>query len=227
MLAEVIGGLMANSLALLADAGHMVTDATAIGMALLALWVAARPASFKRTFGFHRTEIIAALLNALSLGLIAIWIFVEAYRRLLDPPDVQGTVMLIVGFVGLLVNLAAAWSLRRSAKTSLNVEAAFLHVLGDLLGSIGVIGGGLLIIAFGWTIADPLFGLVIGALIVVSSGRLLWKVLHVLMEGTPEESHVRAMSFLKKRLGLREGRHRQRHPAVAGLHTHARRGHRR
>lgn len=188
MLAEVIGGLIANSLALLADAGHMVTDATAIGLALLAIWVAARPASFRRTFGFHRAEIIAALLNALSLYLIAIWIFVEAYRRFLDPPDVQGPLMLTIGFIGLLINLVAAWILHRSSRDSLNVEAAFMHVLGDLLGSIGVVGAGLLIITLGWNVADPLFGVIIGTLIVFSSGRLTWRVLHVLMEGTP--SHV-------------------------------------
>ena len=185
MLVEVIGGLISNSLALLADAGHMAADATAIGLALLAIWIAARPASFRRTFGFHRTEIIAALLNALSLLLIAIWVFIEAYRRFLDPPEVQATLMLTIGFVGLLVNLAAVWILHRPSRDSLNVEAAFMHILGDLLGSIGVVGGALLIMTFGWNLADPLLGVVIGTLIVASSGRLLWRVLHVLMEGTP------------------------------------------
>lgn len=185
MLIEVGGGLIGHSLALLADAGHMVSDAAAIGLALLAMWMAARPASFKRTFGFHRTEILAALLNALSLWLIAAWIFIEAYRRFLNPPQVQGELMLSVGFVGLLVNLAAAWVLHRSAGESLNVEGAFLHVLGDLLGSIAVVAGGLLIITLSWYIVDPIFGVVIGVIILVSSGRLLWKVLHVLMEGTP------------------------------------------
>ncbi|MFQ5923863.1 MAG: cation diffusion facilitator family transporter [Anaerolineales bacterium] len=185
MLAEVIAGLIANSLALLADAGHMVTDATAIGLALLAMWVAARPASPKRSFGFHRTETLAALLNAMSLWVIAAWISFEAVRRIMSPSEVQGGLVLSVGFVGLLVNLAAAWVLRRSARESLNVEGAFLHVLGDLLGSIGVVVAGVLILAFGWYIADPIFGIIIGVLILFSSSRLLWKVMHVLMEGTP------------------------------------------
>ena len=175
MFAEVVGGLMANSLALLADAGHMVTDAASIGLALLAMWIAARPATFRRTFGFHRTEILAAFLNALSLWLIAAWIFFEAYRRFMDPPEVQGVLMLSVGFVGLLVNIAAAFVLHRSAGESLNVEGAFLHVLGDLLGSIAVVAGGLLIITLSWYIVDPIFGVVIGVIILISSGRLLWK----------------------------------------------------
>jgi cobalt-zinc-cadmium efflux system protein len=185
MVVEVIGGLAANSLALLADAGHMVADAAAIGLALLAMWVAARPASARHTFGFHRGEILAALLNALSLWLIAAWVFFEAYRRFVEPPQVSGLLTLGVGFVGLLVNFGAAWVLKRSAGESLNVEGAFLHVLGDLLGSIGVVAAGILIIFFGWFIADPIFGAVIGLLILLSSSRLLWKVLRVLMEGTP------------------------------------------
>ncbi|MSQ13769.1 MAG: cation transporter [Dehalococcoidia bacterium] len=191
MLAEVVGGLTANSLALLADTGHMVTDAVFIGLALLAIWVATRPASASRTFGFQRTEVLAALLNAISLVLFAVWIFFEAYRRLLQPSEVRGILTLTVGIAGLLVNLGVAWVLKRSAERNLNVEGAFLHVLGDLLGSIGVVAAAILIIAFGWFIADPIFGLLIGVLVLVSSGRLLWKVLHVLMEGTPAGLDVR------------------------------------
>ena len=185
MVIEVVGGVLANSLALLADAGHMIADAGAIGLALLAMWIAGRPASIDRTFGLHRTEVLAALANALSLWLIAGWIFFEAYRRFQDAPEVYGPLMLGVGAVGLLVNLAAAWVLRHSAGESLNVEGAFLHVLADLLGSVAVIGAGVLIITTGWTLADPIFGFVIGLLILLGSARLLWKVLHVLMEGTP------------------------------------------
>ena len=182
---ELAGGFLANSLSLLADAGHMITDAGAIGLALLAMWIAGRPASIERTFGLHRTEVLAALANALALWLIAGWIFFEAYRRFLDVPAVDGRLMLIVGGVGLVVNVVAAAVLRPSAKESLNVEGAFLHVVSDVLGSIAVIGAGLLILTTGWAMADPIFGAVIGLLIVISSARLLWKVLHVLMEGTP------------------------------------------
>ena len=185
MVVELAGGFLANSLSLLADAGHMITDAGAIGLALLAMWIAGRPASIERTFGLHRTEVLAALANALALWLIAGWIFFEAYRRFLDVPAVDGRLMLIVGGVGLVVNVAAAAVLRPSAKESLNVEGAFLHVVSDVLGSIAVIGAGLLILTTGWAMADPIFGAVIGLLIVISSARLLWKVLHVLMEGTP------------------------------------------
>jgi cobalt-zinc-cadmium efflux system protein len=188
LLVEVIGGLIANSLALLADAGHLLADTSAIGLALLAIWIASRPPTIRRTFGFHRSEILAALINALSLWLIAAWIFFEASHRFADTPEVQGTVTLGVGAAGLVVNLAAAWVLRRSARESLNVEGAFLHVLGDVLGSVAVVAAGLLIIGFGWSVADPIFAVIIGIIILATSGRLLWKVLHVLMEGTP--SHL-------------------------------------
>ncbi|MEK7807170.1 MAG: cation diffusion facilitator family transporter, partial [Chloroflexota bacterium] len=155
MLVEVAGGIVANSLALLADAGHMATDAAAIGLALVAMWLAGRPASINRTFGFQRTEVLAALLNALSLWLIAAWIFFEASRRFADAPEVEGVFMLGVGAAGLLVNLGAAWVLRPSAGESLNVEGAFLHVVGDLLGSVAVVAASLLIIGPGWGVADP------------------------------------------------------------------------
>lgn len=185
LLVEVIGGLTANSLALLADAGHLLTDSAAIGLALLAMWIAGRPASIQRTFGFQRTEILAALLNALSLWLIAAWVFFEASRRFGDIPDVQGVITIGVGAGGLLVNLTVAWVLHRSAGESLNVEGAYVHVLGDLFGSAAVVISGVLIIVLGWDIADPILGVIIGVLILATSARLLWKVIHVLMEGTP------------------------------------------
>ena len=194
---ELAGGFLANSLSLLADAGHMITDAGAIGLALLAMWIAGRPASIERTFGLHRTEVLAALANALALWLIAGWIFFEAYRRFLDVPAVDGRLMLIVGLV---VNVAAAAVLRPSAKESLNVEGAFLHVVSDVLGSIAVIGAGLLILTTGWAMADPIFGAVIGLLIVISSARLLWKVLHVLMEGTPAHLDLHGLCQRLERL---------------------------
>ncbi|MEC8856956.1 MAG: cation diffusion facilitator family transporter [Chloroflexota bacterium] len=207
MVVEVVGGLISGSLALLADAGHMLTDGAAIGLALLAIWVSGRPASIEQTFGFHRTEILAAMLNALSLWLISALIFFEASRRLNDDLQVDGGLMLGVGAVGLLVNLAAAWALHRSSGESLNVEGAFLHVVADLLGSVAVVAGGILVLAFEWNIADPIFGIVIGVLILASSLRLLWKVVHVLMEGTP--SHL-DLHHLCQRLEEKEG--------VTGVH---------
>lgn len=185
MVAEVIGGLLSGSIALLADAGHMLTDGAAIGLALIAIWIAGRPASIEQTFGFQRTEVLAAMLNALSLWLIAAWIFFESAQRFADTPEVNGGLMLGVGAAGLLVNLAAAGVLHRSSGESLNVEGAFLHVLGDLLGSVAVVAAAVFVLTLGWNIADPIFGVVIGVLILASSFRLLWKVVHVLMEGTP------------------------------------------
>ena len=207
MLVEVVGGLISGSLALLADAGHMLTDSAAIGLALLAIWVSGRPASIEQTFGFHRTEVLAAMLNALSLWLIVALIFFEASRRFDDAKDVDGGLMLVVGAVGLVVNLAAAWVLHRSAEESLNVEGAFLHVIADLLGSVAVVTAGILVMAFGWNVADPIFGIVIGVLILASSLRLLWKVVHVLMEGTP--AHL-DLHLLCQRLEELEG--------VTGVH---------
>ena len=185
MIAEVFGGLISGSLALLADAGHMATDGAALTLALLAIWVAGRPASITRTFGFQRSEVLAALLNALGLWLIVVWILFEAYRRFLDPPEVQAPVMLAVGAGGLVINLLVLVVLQRSAKESLNVQGALLHVMGDVLGSVAVVVGGVLILAFGWFLVDPIFSVVIALLILVGSVRLLWKVSHVLMEGTP------------------------------------------
>ena len=190
MFAEVIGGLLSGSLALIADAGHMLTDAASIALALVALHFASRPESAQRTFGYQRLEILAALLNALTLWLIAGWVVYEAYHRFMDVPDVKGGLMLSVGLGGLVVNIAAAWILHRSAEHSVNVEGAFQHVMADLLGSVGVVVSGVLVWAFGWTLADPILSVVIGVLILLSTWRLLGKVIHVLLQGTPEHIDV-------------------------------------
>ena len=188
--AEVVGGILSGSLALLADAGHMLTDAASIGLALLAMHFAERPPSARRTFGYRRIEILAALLNALTLWLIAAWVIVEAWHRFRDVPDVDGGLMLSIGAVGLGVNVLAAWILRRSAEDSVNVEGAFRHVMADLLGSVGVVVSGVLVWAFGWTLADPILSVVIGVLILLSTWRLLAKVVHVLLEGAPDHVDV-------------------------------------
>ena len=186
MFAEVIGGILSGSLALIADAGHMLTDAASIALALVALHFANRAPSAERTFGFHRLEILAALLNALTLWLIAAWVVVEAFHRFQEVPEVEGLLMLSVGTVGLVVNVLAAWILHRSAGHSLNVEGAFQHVMADLLGSVGVVISGSLVWAFGWTLADPIVSVIIAVLILLSTWRLLSKVVHVLLEGVPE-----------------------------------------
>ncbi|MXY71916.1 MAG: cation transporter [Dehalococcoidia bacterium] len=191
MVAEIIGGILSGSLALLADAGHMATDAAAIGLALLAMWIAERSASAERTFGFYRTEILAALLNAIALWIIVAWICFEAYHRFgAEGAHVDGWPVLWVGLGGLAVNIAAAFILHRSSEHSLNAEGAFQHVMADLLGSVGVVVSSILVITLGWHVADPVISIVIGLLILVSSWGLMTSVIHVLLEGTPDHIDV-------------------------------------
>jgi cobalt-zinc-cadmium efflux system protein len=185
MLVEVVVGVLADSLAVLADAGHMLSDAASLALALFAAWLAGRPATPQRSFGYRRAEILAALANGVLLVVVAIWIFVEAARRFSDPPDVVGGWVLVVGAIGLVVNLAAAGVLHRAGSDSLNVRGALLHVLADLLGSVGVIVAGVVILATGWELADPLVALLIGVLILASSWRLLGESVNILLETTP------------------------------------------
>jgi cobalt-zinc-cadmium efflux system protein len=182
---EVVGGLLTDSLALLADAGHMLSDDLSLGLALFAAWLARRPATPQRSFGYRRAEILAALANGVALVAISIWIFVEAGRRLSDPPDVLGGWMLVVATVGLLVNLAGAGIMLRADRESLNARAAFLHLLADLLGSVGVIVAAVIVLATGWTYADPLISILIGLLVLASSWTVLRDAVGVLLEATP------------------------------------------
>ncbi len=190
MVIEVIGGFASGSLALISDAGHMLTDSAAIGLALFAMWAADRAASAKRTFGFYRTEILAAMFNALSLWVIVGWIFFEAIRRFDGDTHVEGGLMLGVGAAGLLINVLVAWVLHRQSGHSLNVEGAFQHVLADLLGSVAVVISGIFIISVGWDIVDPILSMFIGVLILFSSWNLVSEVFHVLIDGTPENVDV-------------------------------------
>ena len=184
--AELVGGLIGGSLALLADAGHMLSDVGSLGLALFALWLAGRPPTARLSFGFRRAEILAALLNGVTLIAIAIWIFVEAARRLSDPPEILAGATLIVALVGLAVNVAGVVILRRSGGRSLNMRAALLHVFADLLGSVGVIVAAVIILTTGWLYADPLVSVLIGLLVLASSWRVLRESLGVLLEATPE-----------------------------------------
>ena len=192
MVAEVIGGLLSGSLALLADAGHMLTDAAAISMALGAMWLAGKASSVQRTFGYHRTEVLAALINTLALWVIAGWIVLEAYHRFTIEvtEEIDGLTVLLVGIGGLLVSLAAAWILHRSSKHSMNVKGAMQHVIADLLGSVGVVISAILIMTLDWTIADPILSVVIAVLILYNTRRLLYTIVNVLLEGTPEHIDV-------------------------------------
>ncbi len=190
MVIEVIGGFASGSLALISDAGHMLTDSAAIGLALFAMWAADRPASHRRTFGFYRTEILAAMFNALSLWVIVGWIFYEAIRRFDGETHVEGGLMLGVGAAGLGINVLVAYVLHRQSGHSLNVEGAFQHVLADLLGSVAVVVSGIFIITAGWDIVDPILSMFIGVLILFSSWNLVSEVFHVLIDGTPENVDV-------------------------------------
>ncbi|HEY6076551.1 MAG TPA: cation diffusion facilitator family transporter [Gaiella sp.] len=182
---EVFGGVLTGSLALLADAGHLFSDSFAIGLALGAILLARRPSTARRSFGFQRAEILAAFVNGLTLVLVSGWIVWEAIDRLDERPDVLGGWMLAVGVVGLAVNALAATILLRSGRESLNVEAAYRHVLADLLGSVGVLVAALVIVATGWTLVDPLVSLAIAVLIVASAWGVLRDSTAILMEQTP------------------------------------------
>jgi cobalt-zinc-cadmium efflux system protein len=182
---ELVGGLATGSLALLADAAHMFGDTGTVGLALFASWLAARPATAQRSFGYQRAEILAALANGVALVAVAIWIFIEAVDRLSDPPRILGGWVLAVASVGLAVNVIAATVLDRASGESLNVRAVYRHVLADLAGSVGVIAAALIVLTTGWRHADPLAGLAIGVLVLLSSWTILRDSVSILLESTP------------------------------------------
>jgi len=185
LIVEVIGGLLTNSLALLADAGHMFTDAAGIGLALLAIWFAQRPATTEKSFGYYRVEIFAAVANAMILFAVAGFILYEAARRFAAPPEVIGLPMLGIAAVGLAVNLVSLRLLRAGAATSLNLRGAYLEVLGDLLGSLAVLVAGLVISLTDWTPIDPIASVVIAGLILPRTWGLLREAVDVLLQATP------------------------------------------
>jgi len=188
MLAEAVGGWYANSLALIADAGHMLADVAALCLTLAAFWFASRPATSRKTYGYYRLEILAAFVNGIALAVISLWVIYEAALRWQSPPAVHGFVLTSIAAGGLLVNLFAAWLLGSEKDLNLNMRAAWLHVLGDLLGSAAAIVAGLLILGFGWLAADPIVSILISIVIIYSSWRLILDSVNILLEGTP--SHI-------------------------------------
>jgi cobalt-zinc-cadmium efflux system protein len=190
MVAELVGGLLSNSLALLADAAHMFTDVGALGLSLFAIWFAQRPATDEKTYGYLRLEILAALLNGATLIILSFFIFAEAAERFREPVPIRGGLMLAVAAGGLAVNIVAALMLHRSAGENLNVRGAYLHVLGDLLGSVGAIAAAAIILVTGWTTADPLISIFVGALILVSSWKLVRESVDILLEAVPSHLNV-------------------------------------
>jgi cobalt-zinc-cadmium efflux system protein len=185
MVVEVIAGVVSGSLALLADAGHMLTDVAGIGLALLAIYLAARPATEGRTYGWYRLEILAAVVDAMLLFAVGIWVLIEAWRRFSDPPEIQSRLMLGVAIVGLVANAVSARLLMVGQRESLNMRGAYLEVLGDLLGSAAVFVAAIVIAMTGYEAADPIASVVIGLLILPRTWRLLREAVDVLLEATP------------------------------------------
>lgn len=190
---EAVAGYFTKSLALLADAGHMLTDAGALGLALLAIWFGGKPATKRKTFGFYRMEILAAFINALVLLLISFYILYEAWQRFKNPPEIQSKQMLIVAVLGLGVNLISMKLLSSHSEKSLNVRGAYLEVLSDMLGSIGVIAASLIMLTTKWYYADPIISAGIGLFIVPRTWTLLNQAIHILLEGTPEHVDLKKL----------------------------------
>jgi cobalt-zinc-cadmium efflux system protein len=208
MIVEVVGGVLSGSLALLADAGHMLTDTMALGLAALAFHVSRRPADHRLTYGYQRFQILAAFVNGLCLLLIVGWILYEAVSRFLAPSEVLGETMLIVATAGLFVNLIAFFVLHGGDRENLNIRGAVLHVAGDLLGSVAAIVAALVILQTGWMPIDPILSVAVAMLILRSAWMLVRRSAHVLLEGAPDWLDVAAMQ--DKVVG--------RVPAVSGIH---------
>ena len=208
MIAEIIGGLLSNSLALLSDAGHMLTDILALGLSLTAMKFARKPPTPSKTFGFYRLEILAAFFNGMLLFFISFYIFYEAYHRLVQPEEIKGLFMLVVACIGLLANGAGILLLRKSAHTSLNVKSAFFHIVGDTISSGGVIVGGLLILYTGWYLVDPLISIFIGILILRGAYALIMESIDIFLEATPKDINVEEMlDELRKIQGVKDVHH--------------------
>jgi cobalt-zinc-cadmium efflux system protein len=185
MVAEILGGVFSNSLALLSDAGHMFTDALALGLSLFAMNLARQPATATKTFGYHRAEIMAALANGTVLILVSAIIFYEASRRFMEEPAVKSPLMLIVAGIGLAANIIGLFLLRRGSRQSINIKAAFWHIIGDTMSSVGVIIAGVIIQLTGWTIADPILAVVIGIVILSGAVRIVKESVDILLESVP------------------------------------------
>lgn len=207
MFAEVIGGYLSNSLALLADAGHMFSDVAALGLSLAAVVWAQKPANQRTTYGYHRAEILAALVNGAALIAVGVLISIEAWERLSSPPDVDGTLMLAIASGGLAINVVNLMILHGGKGENLNVRGAWLHVMADMLGSVGAIVAGLLILGFGWEWADPVASFAITALVIYSAWGLLKETVTVLMQSVPK--HIALQEVIE---ALEEV------PGVVGVH---------
>jgi len=199
---ELVGGFLTNSLALITDAWHMLNDVFSLSIALLAAWISLHPATKNKTYGYYRVEILTALLNGVLLWAVVIFIFFEAVQRFQSPSEVESLNMLVIATAGLAANIFSALALSRSKETNLNVKGAFLHVVADIMGSLGAISAGLIMFFTGWYQVDSLISMVIGMLIFYSSWRLVQDSVNVLLEGVPSFIDIEAM---KRRINQVEG----------------------
>jgi cobalt-zinc-cadmium efflux system protein len=200
MIVEAIGGWLSGSLALLADAGHMLTDAGALGLTLLSAWIALRPANQNKTYGYQRWEILAALINGAALFGIAGWVVVEAIQRIENPEPIRAGLFLVIAAGGLIVNLVSLGILHGIRDGSLNTRGAYLHVLGDALGSVGALSAAAIIATTGWTLADPIISIVLALFILVGAWRLLRESTDILLESVP--GHVSMAEVQQRMLGV-------------------------
>ncbi|PTT42221.1 cation transporter [Chryseobacterium sp. HMWF028] len=205
LIAEVIGGIVTNSLALLADVAHMLTDVVGLLLAFIAIKIGERKADPSRTYGYYRTEILAAVINAVVLLAISIYVLFEAYQRFQNPPEVQSKSMLIVAGIGLIVNIVGMMILRKDSEGSLNMKGAYFEVLSDMLTSVGVMIAGVIMLTTGWYYADPLISAAIGLLIFPRTWRLLKEAINVLLEGTPKDVDIYELrQSLEKTPGVKD-----------------------
>lgn len=208
MFAEIIGGILSNSLALLSDAGHMFTDNLALLLSFFAMKFASMPATDRKTFGFYRLEILAAFLNGVVLVLMALYIMYEAYLRILNPEPVASKLMLVIAALGLVANILGAFVLNKHSHSNLNIRGAYLHILGDALSSVGVVIGGLIILYTGWNLIDPILSILISLVIMYGAWALVKESVNILLESVPAHVDIEEVaSHLQKIEGVREAYH--------------------
>ncbi len=220
MVAEAVGGWISNSLALLSDAGHMLTDNLALLLSFFAMKFATMPATERKTFGFYRLEILAALLNGIVLVALSIYIIYHAYLRMVNPQPVQGTLMLIIALIGLVANIAGAFFLYKHSHESLNIRGAYLHILGDALSSVGVVIGGIIILYTGWYLVDPILSILISLVIIYGSWSLVRESVNILLEAVPAHINIDEVAAEIARVpGVREAYHIHAWTTTSGVYS--------
>lgn len=220
MIAEVIGGLISNSLALLSDAGHMLTDNLALLLSFFAMKFATMPATEKRTFGFYRLEILAALINGIILVVISLYIIYQAYLRMINPQRVEGMLMLIVAVIGLVANIIGAVVLMKHSHSNLNIRGAYLHIVGDAFSSVGVVVGGVIILYTGWYLIDPILSILISFVIIYGAWALVKESVSILLESVPSHIDIETVATaIGKVRGVREAYHIHVWTITSGVHA--------